>query len=183
MRRPRFKNWARSELLRTSGLRAFNLRKLAALVQSADTKLSPELLFLYAHEAKCTDRLRSFLYEPNLIERFDSIEHQLWNRSIERLALRGTPMMSLPEQYREVLAAYERAYHAPEMIVSQKKALQESSHLKMLKSGLSPADIAAILDMNASNLHAYLVRGETQRFSLEKARVIEAFLENHLLSL
>ena len=178
MRRPRFKNWARSELLRTSGLKAFSLRKLAALAQSTDTEVCPELLFLYAHEAGCSDRLQSLLYEQKLIERFNSIEHQLWNRSVERLALRGTPMMSLPEKYREVLAAYERAYHAPEIIDSEKKALQESARLKMLKSGLSPADIATSLDVDVSNIHAYLVRGETQRFTLERAQAIDALLDD-----
>lgn len=177
MRRPCFLNWIKSELLRTSGESSFNLRKLAALSQRGRADEMIPLLFLYAHEAECTDRLMSFIIEPRLRADFIKIERQLGKRSIERLALRGTPMMSLPEPYRRVLADYERAYHAPEQLEEQKRKLQKLASDSMLKKGLSPAEIARSLSLDPGNMHAYLVRGDTKRFTIDRARKIAQFLQ------
>lgn len=176
MRRPRFGNWARAELLRETGLQSFSLRKLAALAQATDTSHIAPSLFLYAHETGCISRLMSFVYEPGLYDEYESIEHHLGKRSVERLALRGTPMMSLPESYRSVLTSFESAYHKPELIEKKKRELQQAAHRSMLRSGTSPAEVAKQLGLDAGNTHAFLVRGETQRFSLESAERIERFL-------
>ena len=176
MRRPRFGNWARSELLRETGLESFSLRKLAALAQAEDTSHIAPMLLLYAHESGCIPRLLSFVYDPALHREFELIEHHLGKRSVERLALRGTPMMSLPEPYRAVLTSFEAAYHKPELVDQRKRALQQAAHDSMLRSGSSPAGVARHLGLDPGNTHAFLVKGETHRFSLETAEKIEIFL-------
>lgn len=177
MRRPRFRNWARSELLRRSGSSSFSLQKLASLAQSgAHEDISP-LLALYAHEAECVDRLFTFVYDANLREEYLRIEHHLGKRSVERLALRGTPMMSLPLSYCSVLEAYEHAYHTPEHARAAKEAIRNRSWNVMLQLGITPAELARALDTDPANLHAFVVRGDVDRFTLEKAQELERYLQ------
>ena len=176
MRRPRFQNWARSELLKAACSRSFSLRKMAALAQSRSDATFVATLMLYAHEAGCLERLLALVYDPGLLDEFRSVEHHLGQRSVERLALRGTPMMALPQVYRTVFRAYEAAYHAPELQDQEKQALQQRSKLSMLKLGLSPSEIAHDLGLNYANAHAYLVRGDTHRFTLATARAIDDHL-------
>ena len=179
MRRPRLKNWARRELLESLGLSSFNLRKIAALVQGDNHELAP-LLMLYAYEAACLDRLHALIYDKELKEEFDQVNRLFGNRDVERLALRGTPMMTLPEAYRNVLSAYAIAYRKPEAIELEKRTLQESAHEAMLRQGVSPADLARELNLDPGNLHAFLTGGDTHRFTLETIRSIESHLTSQL---
>ena len=176
MRRPRFRNWVRSELLRLSGFDSFNLQKLASLAQSEAREDIAPLLVLYAHENGCIDKLFGFIYDSNLRNEYLQVEHHLGKRSIERLALRGTPMMSLSLSYRSVLESYERAYHAPERTRIEKESIRERSRIAMLKLGITPAELAHALDLDTANLHAFIVRGEVDRFTLQKARELETHL-------
>ena len=176
MRRPRFKSWARSRLLQISNQKSFNIRKLCALAQAEESDCLTATLLLYAHEADCLDRLMSFIYEPDLRDELLAVEQRLGNRSIERLALRGTPMMSLPKAYRDVFEDYERAYRAPELNDLEKQKLQQSAYASLLRTGISPAEVAHDLGLDPGNMHAFLVRGETQRFTLDTSRRIERFL-------
>jgi len=176
MRRPRFQNWARTELLRSTGLKTFSLRKLAALAQASESPDLATLLMLYAHESGSLERLMSLTYDSDLRKYFVSIEQRLGKRSVERLALRGTPMMTLPKACREAFKAYERAYHAPETIEAEKRELQRAAHEAMLRTGVSPAELARELSLDPGNMHAFLVRGETGRFRLETCEEITRHL-------
>ena len=175
MRRPRFSRWIRLQVLSLAHTKAFSLRSLAAQAQrEANGELAAALL-LYAHENQCVSRLMSYVYDEALQREFEKVEAHLGKRSAERLALRGTPMRSLPEKYRALLEAYERAYHTPERIAAEKLALQRQAHEAVLRSGVSPAALARTLGVDPANLHAYITRGETHRINLEAAhRLVEA---------
>jgi len=120
----------------------------------------------------------SYIYDSDLDSEYTQVIHHIGKRSVERLAMRGTPLMTLPKAYRAVFKAYENAYYAPERIEEEKRSLQQSAKLAMLQSGESPADIARALNLNYENLHAYLVRGEIKRFTLDTARAIDAHLQS-----
>ena len=172
MRRPRFARWIREEVLAIAGTTSFNLRKLAAKAQRTSNSELACALMLHAHEKNQMNRLLSYVYDEELYQEFTAVEARLGPRSVERLALRGTPMMSLPEIYREMLDRYNDAYHAPERIAAEKQALWDDTRKLLLKSGESPAEVARALNLDAANLSAYLARGDTGRFTLETVRAI-----------
>lgn len=170
MRRPTFARWIRVHVLDVSNAQSFNLRKLAAQAQQdAPAELGAALL-LYAHENKCLGRLLSLIHDDALRREYETVEKHLGQRSIERLALRGTPMNSLPGAYRDLLADYERAYHVPELVAEEKRSLRDRAHAGILNSGTSPAELARVLNVDPGNLNAFLTRGETHRLTLETAR-------------
>ena len=181
MRRPKFSRWIRGEVLALAGVQKFNLRKFAADVQRAgggdsngkdgNRELAAALM-LYAHENNQVDKLMSYVYDEELAGEYDAVEQRLGMRSVERLALRGTPMMSLPEPYRELLARFAEAYHTPENITAEKQALWEQTHAALLVSGQTPSEIAQALDLDPANTSAYLSSGDTARFTLETIRQI-----------
>ena len=176
MRRPCFKRWIRGEVLRLAKTASFNLRKLAAEAQrTADVELVSALL-LYAHENDQTDKLMSYIYDETILEEYQTVEARFGQRSIERLALRGTPMMSLPQQYRDILERYEYAYHTPENIAAEKRELWETTKQSVLVSGISPAELANALELDQSNLSAYLAHGDIGRFTLATVRRIAEYV-------
>lgn len=172
MRRPRFYRWIRSETMRMAHTSSFNLRKMAARAQRNPQGELAAALLLYAHENNQVERLFKYVYEQDLLDEYKSIEERIGHRSIERLALRGTPLRSLPDRYGALLEAYDAAYHMPERIANEKGALRESIQLNMLRSGTTPAELARALDLDPGNLNAFLTRGETHRFTLETTRRI-----------
>lgn len=172
MRRPRFHRWIKKRVLEESRSKRFSLRKLAAFVQGEECRndsLAAALL-LYAHENGCLERLMSFVYDDALRAEYKAVEGHLGQRPIERLALRDTPMYSLPDAYRGILEEYKRAYHAPERIASEKQTLREQAHDAVLRSGASPAELARALGLDRANLNAYLTRGEIHRLTLADAK-------------
>ena len=46
----------------------------------------------------------------------------------------------------------------------------------MLRSEIIPSELARELHLDVANLNAYLMRGETQRFTLDTARTIAQYL-------
>jgi len=170
MRRPRFARWIRVRVLDVSNAQSFSLRKLAAQAQSSAPSELGAALLLYAHENGCLGRLLSFIHDDDLRHEYETVEKHLGQRSIEKLALRGTPMYTLPDAYRTLLADYERAYHAPELLAEEKGALRDRARAGILKSGTSPAALARALEVDPGNLNAFLARGETHRLTLETAR-------------
>ena len=178
MRRPRFNRWIKSEAMRLAHTTSFNLRRLTALAQRqrAESDELAAALLLYAHENGHLERLLSYVYDDELRAEYATVEQRLGNRSVERLALRGTPMMSLPQSYRTFLERFEAAYHTPERIADEKQQLWEQTRQAMLRSGLLAAELARALNLDAANLNAYLTRGETHRFTLETARSIATYV-------
>ena len=161
--------------MRIAGTTSFNLRKLAAAAQrEPDGDLAAALL-LYAHENNQLDRLSKYLYDEDLAAEYAKVEVHLGARSIERLALRGTPMQSLPERYRAFLEAYEVAYHTPESVAQEKTQLHDTTCAALLRSGTTPAEIARALNLDPANLAAYLGRKDIHRFTLQTARQIAQF--------
>lgn len=177
MRRARFHSWTRKRLLELSGMEKFNLRKVAAYAQSG--KGTPEFratLMLYAHENGCVERLIPLIYDDDLREEYLMVEERIGAREIERLALRGTPMMVLSQPYRDVMDAFLKAYRTPEANAAEKRRLCELSRRAMLEKGMSPAEIADALGLNRSNAYAYLSSGDEKRFTVETARLIADYL-------
>lgn len=179
MRRPRFYRWIRLEVLRLAKTRSFNLRKLAAAAQRTGNADLAASLLLYAHENGQLQRLFAYIYNDNLLAQYKQIEQRLGMRSIERLALRGTPLMSLPPLYRAFLERYNAAYHAPEAIASEKRALRQRTLRSMLETGTTPAELAHACGVDPNNLNAYLARGELHRFTLRTARLIADDLDSN----
>lgn len=179
MRRPRFKRWIKKKALAAASTDSFNLRLLAAQAQRSTTDDLPPALLLYAHENDCINKLLSYIYDDMLRAEYISVEQHLGTRSAERLALRGTPMRSLPKRYQKLLEDFERAYYAPEHVAKEKEGLQQEALRLVLHSGLSPSAIANALKLDVANVHAFLMRGETQRFTLETAREIAEFAQAH----
>ena len=177
MRRARFHSWTRKHLLELSGMDKFSLRKVAAYAQGE--KSTPEFratLMLYAHENDCVERLMSLIYDEELREEYRSVEERIGARKLERLALRGTPMMVLSQPYRDVMAAFLEAYETPERNAAEKRALCDLSRRAMLEAGISPAEIADALNLNRPNTYAYLSSGDEKRFTVETARQIADYL-------
>ena len=174
MRRPRFYRWIRGRVLQLADTRAFNLRKLAARAQEGLSSDLAAALLLYAHENNCVERLMSFVYDDALRSEFESVERHLGDRSIEKLALRGTPMRSLPDEYRAFLDDYALAYHTPERIAAEKRSLLETVRATMLRTGVSPTELARTLGIDRGNLNAFLTRDEIGRITLEDAQRLVA---------
>lgn len=172
MRRPRFSRWIRSEVLRLAHTSSFNLRKLTAKAQRDNDEALRAALFLHAYENGQLQRLISYVYDPDVADEYRSIAQHLGQRSLERLALRGTPMMSLPLVYREFLASFEASYHTPERVSAEKDSLRDDIVQAMLRTGTTPSEIAHALNLDASNLNGYLSRGESGRLTLESVRAI-----------
>ena len=127
-------------------------------------------LLLYAHENNCIEQLMENVHDEALAAEFAKVERHLGDRSVERLALRGTPMMSLPPQYRDIMASFEEAYYKPERIAAEKRELCEKAQLALRESGASATEIAQELGIDRANLSAFLANGETHRLNLEDAR-------------
>lgn len=177
MRRPRFHRWIRLETLRIANVDTFSLRKLAWQAQHDHNEALAASLLLYAHENDQIERLFSFIHDDALRAEYKEVEGHLGHRSVERLALRGSPMMQLPQQYRVFLERYALAYHKPENQASEKEYLRRSSADFAQKQGLSSLEVARALDVDPGNMHAYLVRGDIGRFTLAFARVINKYLQ------
>jgi len=172
----RFHSWARRQLLALAGMRKFSLRKLAAYAQREGTPEFRAGLFLYAHETDCVERLMSFVYDETVREEYLAIEDRLGARELERLALRGTPMMLLPVAYRGWFEKFEQAYHAPERDAQEKRDLLGRSRAVMLTQGISPGEVADALGLNHANAYAYLSSGDIGRFTVQTAREIAGYL-------
>ena len=176
MRRPRFKRWIRSEVLRLAGTNSFSLRKFAAKAQRERNPEFDSALLLHAHESGQYNRLMSYLYDEELMAEYRAVEQRLGGRSVERLAFRGTPMMTLPDEYRAIMSRFVDAYHAPELIAEEKRTLWESTRRAVLMSGTSPAELARELGLDPANLSAYLARADVGRFTLATARTIAEYV-------
>ena len=175
MRRPTFNRWIRTRILSIAHTRSFSLRKLSARAQAEhDDKLLAALM-LYAHENDCVQKLLSYVYDEEARRELAAVEQRLGDRSIERLALRGTPMRSLPPVYCDFLIEFEQAYHMPERVDAEKRELLEQAREAMLRTGASPTELARQLGVDRANLNAFLVRGETHRVSLDVARRLAEF--------
>ena len=176
MRRPTFPRWIRLQVLDLAETQSFNLRRFAAIVQKTHDAQFASALLLHAHENGQFNRLMSYIYDEDTEREYRMVEQRLGGRSVERLALRGTPMMSLPKPYRDFMTSFAEAYYAPERIEEEKRALWEAARESMLVSGSSPAEIARALGLDSSNLSAYLANGDTGRFTLDTARAIAEYL-------
>jgi len=156
-----------------TGSKRFSLKRFAAAAQKRNA--SPALraaVILYAHENDCIPKLRELSLGNELLLEIQEIERHLGSRSVERLALRDTPMMSLPSAYRDLMARYNDAYHTPESVAREKRELRDRTRKAAIESGISPSELAKSLGLDVANMTAYLTRGETHRFSLETARRI-----------
>ena len=174
MRRPRFHRWIRLECLRLAHTESFNLRKLTALAQQPGNEDLATVVFLYAHENGKLGKLMSYLHDDQLAEEFQAVEANLGQRSLERLALRNAPLLLMPERYRQVLARYKDAYHAPEVLAAEKQRLCDIVRTRMLQQGISPAEVARSLKLDPGNASAFLAHGDMSRFTLETTRTIAA---------
>ena len=167
MRRPKFARWIRLEIMKLTGVKRFNFGKFAMRAQEKSNGLLAAALLLYAHENDCLDNLMEHITDTELRNEYNKVEKHLGDRSVERLALRGTPMMSLPEPYRVLMARFEEAYYTPERVAKEKRELHQRALEAVRRSGASTSEIARELGIDRANLSAYLANGETHRLSTE----------------
>ena len=198
MRRPKFSRWIRQEILEITKTKRFNLRLLASRAQTelekertrpakpdgaskGESPSSPSLLaaalYLYAYENECLDRLAGLMYDKQVLAEYEKVGKHLGGRSVERLALRGTPMMSLPPQYRELMARFEEAYYTPERVADEKRELSERTREVVLRLGVSPTELSRALEIERANLSAFISHGETHRLNLQDARKLAEFVD------
>lgn len=179
MRRPIFKRWIRTEVLRIARTSSFNLRRLAAQVQrEEDTEDLAAALLLYAHENGYAEKLLSYVFDEQLKAEYVKVLAKLGKRSAERLALRGTPMKSLPPAYTALLMAYDDAYHAPELIANDKMDIWDQVHVAQLKTGAAPTHVAYALRLDPANTSAYLKNAAVEKFTVETAQQILDYLNS-----
>ena len=176
MRRPVFERWMRKKLVAALGMKPFDMRAVAARVQKGGSGPFAAALLLYAYEAGRTDELMALTWSDGLRSEYERVIARLGGRSVEKLALRGTPMMSLPPSYRTLLEAYANDYHKPERISAAKRGLWEQARDLQLKTGVSSAKIAKDLELDPSNTAAYLKGSSLDRLSVESAREIVRYL-------
>lgn len=183
MRRPVFDRWAKGECRRLAGGDAFSLPRFAALAQSptrsqlsaSERKRLAAALHLYALAAGCEGRLLAHVWDKRLAGRYAQASKAIGARDVQRLALRGTPLLSLPVEYRNVLQAFHDAYHAPEIAAERKRELQAESRELQLRAGVSCSDIARATGIAATNVSGYLSSGKAEKVSLGSAEQINAY--------
>ena len=178
MRRPVFENWVRREVLRVAQTSSYSLRKLAAKAQHAKApdELPPLLLFS-AYESGRAERLLTYIWNQQLAREYGEVISKLGNRSAGKLALRGTPMMSLPLAYRSVLEAYAQAYYAPEALAAKKHELWQRSRDAQILCGATHAEVASALELDPANTSSYLKTGKVARVTMETAQRIHDHLQ------
>lgn len=186
MRRPVFNRWIKQECSRIAMRDRFSLPQFAALAQSPHQSFSDNVsrkrlaaaLHLHAIANGCLPRLHEHVWKKSLEEHYLRVENALGARDIQRLALRGTPLMSLPQEYRNVLQAFYEAYYAPELLAQQKRALHEKTRLLQLKGGITSTEIANACGVALPNVVAYLKNAAVEKVSLDSAQAILAYLES-----
>ena len=169
MRRPTFDRWIKREVMRISKAETFNFRKLAAQAQrpNAPDRLAAALL-LYANETGRVEKLLELVWNESTI---------LDGRSAEKLALRGTPMMSLDPAYWSFLARYADAYYAPERAASQKREIWEEARQAQLKKGISPIEAAEACGFDAANVTMFLNHADLGRLTLKDIKQLRNYLK------
>ncbi len=175
MRRPTFERWAKREALRAANARAFSFKNLAGALQDGCTALKAPLL-LYAYETDDLDRLFRYIRDDSLIEEFKRVENVLGGRPAEKLALRGTPMRLLPCEYQACFDAFSLAFHAPERLEAEKRALWEKTVSAQRRKDIPNSAVYQQLRLNPGNVNSYLKDGAVEKLSLENARIILEFV-------
>ena len=186
MQRPAFDRWIRRECLSLAGTDAFSLPKLAALAQSPHKDASDRVsrkrlaaaLHLYAMANGCEPRLASRIYDPKLQAEQQRVSAAIGARDPQRLALRNTPLLFLPTEYRELLSAYHAAYYTPERLAEEKRHLQQQSRQLQLQKAIPAAEIARAAGIAPTNATAYLTSAKIEKVTVETARQIQAYLQS-----
>ena len=178
MRRPVFERWVRREVMREAGTTSYNLRKLAARAQRpGSTERFSALLLLSAYESGRFERLMGYIHNADLAAEYRDVATRLAQRPAEKLALRGTPMMSLPPVYRNIFAEFEDAFHEPEALAQRKRSYWEKSRSLQLRTGVTSVEVSKALELDPSNTSSYLKNGSVNRVSLNTAQLICEHLE------
>ena len=184
MKRPTFDRWIRRECCRIAQTDSFSLVKLIALAQTShkgprDTVARKRLaaaLHLYALANECEQRLYNHVWDRKLMERYQQARKVIGSRDLQRLALRGTPMMSLPAEYQAIMSSFYENYYSPELTAEKKSALREEVLELKLKSGTTQTEIAQATGIAVTNVVAFLKNGELNRVSLEGIDAMLKFL-------
>jgi len=178
MRRPTFDRWIRREILRISKAKSFNFRKLVAQAQrnNAPDRLAAALL-LHAYETDRTQKLFELVWDDSLRREYEKALEVFAGRSVELLALRGTPMMSLDPDYWSFLARYADDYYAPERVASQKRELWEEARQAQLKAGVSPAEAAKACGMDVANVTMFLNHADLGRLTMKDIKTLRSYLK------
>ena len=182
MRRPTFDRWIKRKAQSYSDYPRFSMRKLAALAQSDDPSIDSShltaALFLFARENDCLEQLTSLGWSDEAHANYEKFNEAIGERDIERLALRGTPLMSVPEEYRDILSDFSEAWHAPENGAKEKRELWKKTHDLQIRIGISNAAVARAVKLDPGNANAYLSKGDIDRVTTAKAREILEYVEN-----
>jgi hypothetical protein len=178
MRRPVLGRWAKKVAMEHAGASSFDLRALSAKAQREHDEVLAAALLLFATESDRIDRLMSFVWDDDLRTEYENVLAKLSGRSAEKLALRGTPMMSMPPAYRKLMEDYAAAYQAPERIEEEKRRLWEQTRNLQIRKGISPMKVARALKLDPPNTSAYLKNGSVEKFTLDTVRDIYDYVSN-----
>ncbi len=178
MRRPTFVRWAKREALLAANAKAFGFKRLAGLLQDGFENVKAPL-FLYAYETDDLTRLRRYILDASLLDELKRVENVMGERSVEKLALRGTPMRLLPPEYQACLDAFARAYRTPERLEAEKRVLWEQTTHEQKRKGIPNSTVYQRLGLNPGNVNAYLKDGAVEKLSLENARILLEFVMDY----
>ena len=187
MRRPTFKRWIRRRCCALARVDKFSFMTLMALAQSPAKKRDgidrtslAAALHLHALSNNCIPHLREYTFSDELREKQARVESALGARDIERLALRGTPLLTLPVEYREILQAFYDNYHLPEKVAQEKLALQEQARDMQVRYAVFSIDIANATGIAAPNVVAFLKHADVGRVTLDGAESIVNYLKTRV---
>lgn len=188
MRRPVFNRWIKRACIEIADAERFNLRAFAAQAQQDKTNeedcgILAASLHLYSLTNDCNDKLRGLVWRDDVIAVYNRAEEVFGGRSIEALALRGTPMRLLPASYRDILQGFHHAYHAPERKAEAKRDLCEQAQLLHLKTACPLRDITEATGIAEPNLSDFLRHAKVEKLTLQGAQSVLAYLESRHASL
>lgn len=172
-----FHRWVRRQLTE-AGKGSFSLGRLAAKAQAENDERLQALLLLYAHGENKLERLLGYIWLDGLADEFLTSSTAIGNRDIGKLALRGTPLLALPEKYNAVMREFANAFKSTTIKANTKHALWEETRALQIKRGIRNCDIYRALDLNPGNTNAYLKHGAVEKMSLANAQLIKEYVES-----
>ena len=156
-----------------------SLYKLAAEASSDNPRLR-EPLFLYALYTQKQDVLLLATKDCVLRADYDKLASQYTIADMTELLEQASP--ELPVEYHKVWHSYQ----------SKKNRLQADNHTKELmrqkvkrlqmRTGVTNYRIYTDLKLNPGNLNAWLKYGDSEKVSLETARMVLRYVENAMTS-
>lgn len=170
-----FTAWIRRELVRLSGSRTADMRRLAALAQGDRLRIVEPLL-LYAVATDRVGRLMGLVWREPVARSYRAAGSLLSGVDLEQAALSGTVPDGLPWEYGKFLMLY-RSYRLLPEAERQFKASRREKALRMQAMlGTSTTVMSRALGVDAGNLGVWLRHGDPGRISDENSVRVVRYL-------